>query len=323
MTTFKQYDFLNRLTSILSSNSTLGVFDSHGYSYNSANQRTAATNVDNSTWNYQYDALGQVTSGVKNWGDGSLVAGEQFGYSFDNIGNRQTTTAGGDQWGANPRYASYTANNLNQYTSRTVPGGVDIVGSATNTSTVTVNDLPTYRKSNYYRVQLPITNASAAIWQPATNLAVLNEGTNLVVMASNVGNVFLPQTPENFTYDADGNLTQDGRWTYAWDAENRLVNMTSLSTGPAGSLLKLDFSYDYRGRRVQKLVSTNNGSWVPEYTNCFAYVGWNLLATLNPSLGTLNSFLWGLDLSGSMQGAGAAVIHWPPLHLADFRGTFG
>ena len=247
MTTFKQYDFLNRLTSILSSNSTLGVFDSHGYSYNSANQRTAATNVDNSTWNYQYDALGQVTSGVKNWGDGSLVAGEQFGYSFDNIGNRQTTTAGGDQWGANPRYASYTANNLNQYPSRTVPGAVDIIGSATNTSTVTVNDLPTYRKSNYYRLQLPLNNSSGSVWQAATNLAVLNEGTNFVVQTNITGNIFLPQTPENFTYEADGNLTQDGRWTYAWDAENRLVNMTSLSTGPAGSLLKLDFSYDYQG----------------------------------------------------------------------------
>jgi YD repeat-containing protein len=35
--------------------------------------------------------------------------------------------------------------------------------------------------------------------------------------------VFVPKTPETFTYDADGNLLSDGRWNYTWDAENRLV----------------------------------------------------------------------------------------------------
>jgi len=91
MKTFKQYDFLNRLTSIASSNSVLGTIDSHGYAYNNANQRTTATNADNSKWNYQYDTLGQVTSGKKYWNDGMAVAGEQFGYQFDDIGNRRTT----------------------------------------------------------------------------------------------------------------------------------------------------------------------------------------------------------------------------------------
>ena len=27
-------------------------------------------------------------------------------------------------------------------------------------------------------------------------------------------------------YDADGNLTQDGTWNYAYDGENRLISMT-------------------------------------------------------------------------------------------------
>lgn len=74
MTTTKTYDYLNRLTSVSSANASSVVLDSHGYTYNSANQRTAATNVDNSTWNYQYDSLGQVTSGKKYWSDGTVVA---------------------------------------------------------------------------------------------------------------------------------------------------------------------------------------------------------------------------------------------------------
>jgi hypothetical protein len=77
----------------------------------------------------------------------------------------------------------------------------------------------------------------------------------------------------------DGNLTQDGRWTYTWDGENRLINMTSLSGAPSGSQLQLAFAYDYQGRRIQKVVSTNNGSgYVGEYTNNYAYDGWNCIA---------------------------------------------
>ena len=30
-------------------------------------------------------------------------------------------------------------------------------------------------------------------------------------------------TPENFIYDNNGNQTADGRWTYMWNSENRLV----------------------------------------------------------------------------------------------------
>jgi RHS repeat-associated protein len=119
------------------------------------------------------------------------------------------------------------------------------------------------------------------------------------------GHVFVPKNPESYTYDADGNLLSDGRWTNSWDAENRLVSMTSLSGAPSASLLQLAFTYDYMGRRIQKIVSTNNGTnYVGEYTNKYAYDGWNCLAILNPSLSLSNSFLWGSDLSGSVQGAG-------------------
>src|SRR5205085_6578257 len=120
-----------------------------------------------------------------------------------------------------------------------------------------------------------------------------------------IGNVFLARTPELFSYDGDGNLLTDGRWTNSWDAENRLVNLTSLSNAPTGSKFKLDLTYDYLGRRMQKIVSTNNGTaYVSQYTNRFVYDGWNVAAVLNHTNGLLYSFQWGTDLSGTMQGAG-------------------
>ena len=38
---------------------------------------------------------GQVVSGKKHWPDGTPVAGQQFTYGFDDIGNRQSAGAGG------------------------------------------------------------------------------------------------------------------------------------------------------------------------------------------------------------------------------------
>jgi RHS repeat-associated protein len=304
MTTTKQFDYLNRLTSIQSvtGSSTVASFS---YGNNSANQRTSVTNADSSYWVYQYDSLGQVKSGKKYWSDNTPVAGQQLEYTFDDIGNRTQTKAGGDGAGSNLRTANYTNNTLNQITGRDVPGYVNILGEVTNTASIYVNGQVPYRKANYFREELNVDNSSSALWQGVTNFASISNSASADLAATNIGSVFVPKTAEVFSYDADGNLTNDGRWSYSWDAENRLTNMTSQSTAPTGSKLKLDFTYDYLGRRVQKTVATYNGSsYIPAYTNKFAYDGWNLIALLNPSLSISNSFTWGLDLSGSIQGAG-------------------
>src|SRR5699024_6689401 len=56
-----------------------------------------------------------------------------------------------------------------------------------------------------------------------------------------------------------------------------------------------------------KVVSSWDSQWwsyVPQYTNRFVYDGWNLLAVLDGNNAQVLSFTWGLDLSGSLQGAG-------------------
>src|SRR5207247_7743745 len=100
--------------------------------------------------------------GKRSWSDGSLVAGQQFEYGFDDIGNRRFAANGGDALGANLRYQNYAANNLNQYTQRTVPGYVNVLGAATNAATVTVNVQPTSRKTDYFRGELGVDNSAAS-----------------------------------------------------------------------------------------------------------------------------------------------------------------
>jgi hypothetical protein len=76
--------------------------------------------------------------------------------------------------------------------------------------------------------------------------------------------VFVPPSTESFAYDADGNLIGDGRWTYFWDGENRLVEMyRDTSTPTLSSRTRLVFEYDYLGRRIRKTFYTHNGTgWV-------------------------------------------------------------
>ncbi len=295
-TTTKAYDYLNRLTNIASSSSSFS--SAFAYQYNSANQRTSVTNVDGSYWVYSYDSMGQVTAGRKYWGDNTPVAGQQFEYGFDEIGNRKSTLTGGDATGGGLRSATYTANAVNQSTSRTVPGYVDILGIANPTASVTVNSIAASRKGEYYNYALPVVNTSASQYPSVTVASTYAPGQN------QTGKVFVPKTPESYTYDTDGNLTQDGRWDYTWDGENRLVKLQSRAAGsPTGSKLKLEFAYDDKGRWIWKKVTSLDTSTVLS-ENKFVYDGWNLVGILAPNSSLLYSFSWGLDASGSMQGAG-------------------
>jgi RHS repeat-associated protein len=71
-------------------------------------------------------------------------------------------------------------------------------------------------------------------------------------------------------------------------------------------------AYDSAGRRIRKIVKTWNGSaYIVSSDTRFLYDGWNLVAEFSASTSAstssfnlLRSYVWGLDLSGSMQGAG-------------------
>jgi len=297
MTTTKQYDKLNRLLSISSALPAPGsLLPAFAYQYNSANQRYRVSLADGSYWFYEYDALGQLRSGKKFWSDNTPVAGQQFEYSHDDIGNRTQTKAGGDQSGTGLRSADYTANSLNQYTSRAVPGAFDVLGLANASASVTVNSSPAdYRRGEFFDELVNASNTSNPVWQ---SVSVTTSGGG-----SESGNVFVPKTPENFLYDYDGNMTTDGRWSFTWDGENRLIRLVA-NTG-VGPQQRIDFEYDWQGRRIGKKVWNNTGGTGDPAVNLkFLYDGWNLVAILNSNFSLLNSFMWGLDLSGSMHGAG-------------------
>jgi RHS repeat-associated protein len=87
-------------------------------------------------------------------------------------------------------------------------------------------------------------------------------------------------------------MLTNGVWSYTYDAENRLVSAYS------NSVCVVSNAYDYMSRRVAK--------WTPSHTTTFVYDGWNLVqeAITTASGSTTNFFVWGRDISGTMQGSG-------------------
>ncbi len=108
------------------------------------------------------------------------------------------------------------------------------------------------------------------------------------------------------TYDLDGNLVFDNQGrTLSWDGENRLRSVAPIS--PTNGSVKVEMSYDDQSRRVGKTVSIRtNGVWVQQSETVFTYQGWNLISEIRSqgSAVSTNVYIWGRDLSGSLQGAG-------------------
>ena len=123
------------------------------------------------------------------------------------------------------------------------------------------------------------------------------------------GTHFVARTPETFGYDSDGNLTNDGRFAYAWDAENRLIAAEELTSPSGRGRVRVEHRYDSQSRRFRKLVYTRSADlWSLTSDLFFLYDGWNLIREErrpDAKNRTMNyAYTWGLDLSGTPQGAG-------------------
>ncbi|MCW5549918.1 MAG: RHS repeat-associated core domain-containing protein [Opitutaceae bacterium] len=235
-------------------------------------------------------------------GTSTVLTGRDDAYTYDLLGNRKTATHNGE-------VATYTPNSLNQYTHRTVPRVHDVSGAADVGYNVTVTTDPGVSAST----QPPVTRHGEYFFQSralvptgAVHSALLIEDDGAPPFTS-AGNFYLAGTPEAFTYDADGNLKSDGRWTYGYDAENRLGWIQASSAAVAAGYPNEAYHilHDYLGRRVIKQPYLWNGTgWAGNGAQeRYLYNGWNLIARLDDMTLT-KSICWGLDLSGSMAGAG-------------------
>ena len=271
----------------------------------------------------------------------AAVSGQLRSYQYDAQGNRLSVTRNlAVQWntiiGGLVR-DDYGLNAANQYVSIAhSPPAVEISGMrAVPGSRVTVNNLPvpmpglhtnatmneSYQRNGepggfmYWLAHDAQANGVLNYW-PQVTVKTYNDSVTPPALVDAVsGRAYLRPAQETLVHDADGNLTQDACWTYQWDGEGRMSGCQMRDVGlPLDvPLLRLAYVYDAQGRRAAKRVfareinAAGTGREATERLRSdwrYWYDGWNLMVEKDLVSGLVRQYVWGLDLSGSLGGAG-------------------
>lgn len=303
----RSYDNLGMLSSIasLGTGTTTPVRRSYGYTRNGINQVTGVTREDDFDWVYGYDSEGHLESASRKLPNNTALAGEQFAYDYDPLGNRVEATFGGGTGSTHTIGYTPKSGDLSQIDEIETPGIALVTGAAKTTATVLVDGTaPDDRQSERFAHPVAVDNSGGAVL--ATVPVTAEEGMDL---DSTTVKKLVPEANIFYSYDADGNVTSDGFFAYVWDAENRLLSVETLSgVAPAGvTEVKVEYAYDYFGRRIQrKEYKKVSGSWSLDKEQLFVHDGYQIACEWNGTGDLVRTFLWGADLSGSPGGAGGA-----------------
>ncbi len=184
------------------------------YQYNNANQLISKTFANGVTTNMQYDFANRLTNI-------STGAFQNISFTYDANGNKTTVTRNN----AN-KSEQFTYDNGNRLTAyRQGPAGGPFV----------INNSYTYDA---------LGNRTTLVSNGITTNYTVNNLNQMLNSNNGVQNI-------NYTYDANGNLSYDGKFYKTYDAEKRLLKD---SASPAAVLT---YVYDAMGRRVTKNLNGN------------------------------------------------------------------
>jgi len=259
---------------------------------------------------YAYEPHRNLKTSVENFSGQTLIS--KYAYQYDPLGRRTSVVNSGTAF-ARDAFNVYEYNDRSELTSSQRYNGIspsDLSGAVTEENRVYEYDPIGNRKESVAGVQ------QARIYE--TN--VLNQYTAIKEGAAAIASP---------VYDDDGNMVEYADKKYTWNAENRLAAVEPQIPAPGDR--KTVFLYDYMGRRVQKKVyAYDSDSWIPFEEKLFVYDGWNMVKEIK-TIGdkTLDKYyVWGLDLSQSLQGAGgiggllsAADIEKAYYYLYDANGN--
>jgi RHS repeat-associated protein len=188
------------------------------YTYDLGNRALTRAYPNGVTATYTYNVNNWITSLQHN--GGSLIAG--FGYQYDNEGNKAFENKNHDT----AHSEAYQYDNADRVISYKVG---TLIGST----------VPAPVTQTAYNLD-PVGN-----WNSKTTDAVTQTRTH------NATNELTQIDATPLTYEATGNLLNDGTYTYAYDEENRVISTTRNSD----SAIVGQYLYDAFGRRVQKIAN--------------------------------------------------------------------
>jgi len=257
------YDALNRKTFVGFGLTSGPTYESTiTYNYDAGNRYTSVVDSVTGTITPTFDNLDRLTEEVTPQGT--------ISYSYDNAGRRTSATVSG-QTAVDYTYdnanrltqitrgtptVSFTYDSSNRRSSLTLPNGVaisygydyssELTGLTYALGTTTLGNLTYSYDSNGRRVSVGGSYAQTGL-PTAVSTTTYNAGNQLTAWGS--------ASP---SYDANGNLTNDGTNTYVWNARNKLASMNSSA---------VSFQYDPYGRRVGKTVSGTTTNYLYDRDN--------------------------------------------------------
>ncbi len=291
-TTRYTWDGADRVTSLTNPDGT-GVT----MTYNAGGQRTSMKDSTGFVTNYAYDSAGRVSKLTD--GNGNTIVT----YTFDlngrmigkTLGNGTSASFSYDPLGRPLSVINYSPSKavLSEYDYTYDAEGNPLTMKAPNgnytyaydidsqlTSATTPNGTVQYTFDAAGNRTQVTTNGAVATYEPNN----LNE----YQVANNVA----------YQYDADGNLISGNGWTYTYDDENHMLSMSNGSN-------TWTFQYDGLGNRV---LATHNGVTTRYLIDPAGYG--NLVAELNSSGQANAHYVYGLDLTSTVQASGTSYYNY-------------
>jgi len=283
------YDNLARLQQTALNDHWGHTLDGYAYQYDLANQRTNLVRnlgLTSSTVNAGYDNIGQLTSWNASETNGLPRWHEQHGWAYDAAGNLRLRTNGA-------LVQSFSVDSVNALTNVTRTGTLTVSGNTpAPVTSVTVNGLTAqlYEDLTFARTNLTLANGQNSF----TNIAQNTYGAK----ATNAYTVNLSVSVV-LGYDANGNLTNDGVRSMAYDAENQMTNVQ------VAGVWKAEFVYDgLNRRRISRNFVWSSGSWLLTSETRLLYDGYLPIQERDSNNVPLVTYTRGLDMSGTLAGAG-------------------
>ncbi len=251
---------------------------------------TSARRRDGTKNLYGYNPAGEVVADrrLRDAAGNEFLRGQSFRWSYDGIGNRLTSAAGGDTNGQNLRVSTHTPNALNQYSAIQNPGAADVTGVADGQANVTINGSAATRQGDWFHGEVGADNSAGPVWKATS----VSDGTD-----TTAGSLLIPPATRNPQYDADGNLTSDGVYGYTWDGENRLIKIETLPAAVSAGVpyQRVEMAYDSQWRRIRREQFDSLASVTPIKTTRYLWAGWRCLAELGAADSLAKCHVWGLD----------------------------
>ncbi|MCK4981820.1 MAG: RHS repeat-associated core domain-containing protein [Victivallaceae bacterium] len=287
------YDTYGRLNSVSDGTDTF----TYAYLANS-NLVSGVTRPNNLTTDYSYEANRNLMTVVENKYNATTISA--YTYRYDNVGKRNDVVNTGTAFAAS-NLINWTYNDRSEL----------LTAKKYNSTTP---DSPTNAVTAYDYALAFDNIGNRSSYNTSTG------GTATTYTLNNLNQYTAAANPTlSLTYDTDGNMLTAGSANGTWNGENRLIEIYDDTTGK-----KVEFVYDYMGRRVEKKVytGTSGTSWTLSTHELFVYDGYKCIEVLDGanSNAILQKFLWGGDGLLSVYDTAATATYY---YFADANKNIG